>query len=114
MAKTDKEPFGKKAKAKPTGRLSSPLNTVKKTKAKPSVSLSGGLQTNKKGIGGGFGGNLNIPVVRNKKASLDVNISGGVGGFKPKGGQLSGGGSGKVGISYKRTIGSKKSNKPKR
>ncbi len=120
MAKTDKEPFGTKTKAKSPVRLSggsSPVNknnggksTVnlkitkeparKAPKIDPSINLSGGAS----GRSFGGGGNINLPVVRKPKTTVSLDVSGGGGGYKQKGGKVSGGGEVSLGASFTRTL----------
>jgi hypothetical protein len=120
MTKRDKEPFGKKTKPKPTVRPSAGMSPVNKStsvkveknlyipkeparkapKIDPNVNISGGAS----GRSFGGGGNINLPVVR-KKNTLSIDVSGGGGGYKPKGGKISGGGEVSIGGSVNIPIG---------
>ena len=73
-----------------------------------SLGMGGSLSGNKKGFGGGGGGELTFPIARKKNTSITGSVGFGGGGYKIKGGPSGYGFSASPGVTITRTIGTKK------
>lgn len=87
------------------------LLSIRNQESKPtgwSLSLGGSGGGSKKGYGGGFGGEVTVPIINRKKTSVTGSLEFGGGAFKNKGGSKGSGFSMSPGITITRTIGTKK------